>query len=214
MATAIHLLLSLAEEKVEVPQDQSKLKQSFRASNVLKITQKLKDGQNNDYFAGSYHQAALHADLLATFTYFQHEESLPHAIESFQESLGISLEVSAPNNIFEELIHQSRTILITYHTKNHPYRPKDVQILLSESLRLFPNNTLILTAYSDHERSFGLNDRARSFLADMKNSGAPTAIIHWLFTLWSEHQRLPELGGTTHATRAILDRAVESNEYV
>lgn len=81
---------------------------------------------------------------------------------------------------------------------------------LVESVKLFPNNTIFLSAYTDNEKRFRLDDRVRAVLSDVvvlqeQNDN----IIAWSFAIWSERQRGLNLGGTPHAIRAVYEKAIQ-----
>jgi hypothetical protein len=210
---AIHLLLSIADQGSTIIVDGIQLKNSFTAALVLKVKQHLTNGRDSSLFKSLEVLAALYAEILALFAYFQHEQCLEEAMSSFQASEEAQ-KFSIEKGYFIELIHQARTALIEYHTSlRNPYKPSEIKRPLTESIDRFPSNTIFLTSYALHELSFGLNDRVRTWLVDPKFHPEGESVIKWLFLLWSEVGRLPELGGTTHGLRALFSRAIESKRY-
>ena len=116
---------------------------------------------------------------------------------------------------FTELLHQARAYLIMDHTlRSRAYKPLEVKLLMIESIRQFPHNTIFLSNYAHHELSFGLNDRLRTILSDSKYFDNQDSLVNWLLLLWIERRRLPELGGTTHAILSLLERAIGSKRCV
>jgi hypothetical protein len=204
---AIHLLLSLADERPSLPTPPKNLNSGFFPSSVLKIVHHLNDGIARTSATGDYAEMALYVEVLALFSYFQHGNTLALAIEIFRQN-----EIYEPTSPIVELLHQSRTQLLDYHSQHvKPFKPSEIKHLLSESIKLFPGNTMVLEAYAAQETVFGLNDRLKTLIADPEFLNQKSLISQWLFAIWSASKRRPELGATLHGVRALLDRAVASD---
>jgi hypothetical protein len=200
---AIHLLLSLADEQPSAPGPPEELNSGFFPSSVLKIVHHLNDGIARTSARRDYAEMVLYVEVLALFSYFQHGNILASAIDIFRQN-------ETPPVI--ELLHQSRTRLLNYHSQHvKPFKPSEIKQLLSESITLFPGNTIFLDAYWAQENVFGLNDRLRTLVANPEFLNQKSYISQWLFAIWSASKRRSELGATLHGARALFERAVASD---
>jgi nuclear exosome regulator NRDE2 len=209
---ATQLLFQLTEDSLpHLIDDGDALTETiFPPAAVLRNRQVLEDGIDRCFFKSSYYQAALYAEILALFTYFLHGRSIAAGLVSFQETANYYRQKEG-HIYFTELLHQARAEFIMYHVnQSRPYKPMDIKGILSESIKLFPHNTMFLVSYAHFELSFGLNDRLRSFLSHPKLFESQDMPVNSLFSIWSEVRRLPELGGSTHGIRAMFERSVES----
>jgi hypothetical protein len=171
---------------------------------MLKIFRRLNDGIAGTAASGDHAEMALYVAVLALFSYFQHG-NLASAVEVFRQN-----EISP----VAELLHQSRTRLLNHHARHvKPFRPSEIKHLLSESITLFPGNTVFLEAYWALENVFGLNDRLRTLVADAEFLNHKSLISQWLFATWTASKKRPELGATLHSARALVERAVASDAY-
>jgi hypothetical protein len=199
---AIHLLLSLADEHPSAPGPPEKLNSRFFPLSVLKIARHLNDGIARTSSRAHHADMVLYVEVLALFSYFQHGNMLASAIDVFRQN-------EIPPVI--ELLHQSRTRLLKYHSQYvKPFKPSEIKQLLSESITLFPGNTTFLEAYWAQENVFGLNDRLRTLVLSREFLNQESSISQWLFAIWSAGKRRPELGATLHGARALFERAVAS----
>jgi hypothetical protein len=145
----------------------------------------------------------LYVEVLALFTYFQHGNKLASAVDIFRQN-------ETPPAV--ELLHQSRTRLLVYHSQHvKPFKPSEIKYLLSESIKLFPGNTIFLEAYTAQELVFGLNDRLKTLVANPEFLNQKSLISQWLFAIWSASKRRRELATTMHSARALYERAVASD---
>ena len=212
---AIHLLLSLTDKSVAFSEDGVSTKVSFTPGTVLKSRRIISDGIERCLVKGSHGEASLYVEILALFTYFQDEQKLSSAMDVFQQSEKRSHPQDRGHFYFIELLHQARVSFIMDHTlRSKTYKPVEVKLLLIESIRHFPHNTIFLSSYAHHELSFGLNDRLRTLLFDSKYFDTQDTLVYWLVLLWIERRRLPELGGTSHAILSLLERAIGSKRCV
>jgi hypothetical protein len=208
---ANQLLLHLTEDNIPNPTDGKQANVTFPPAVVLRNRQFLDNGIYRCLLKGLCYQAALYAELMAIFTYFLHEWSISAALISFQETPKQYSKNKEDHLYFMELLHQARANLITYHVSQpKPYKPMEIKTALSESIKLFPHNTIFLVIYAIFELSFGLNDRLRSFLSHPEFFETNDTLVNSLFAIWSEVRRLPELGGSTHGIRAMFEKRIES----
>jgi len=162
------------------------------------------------FSTGLDHLAVLHIELLALYTYFQTSKSLEAGLAVYSEGSIIFQKREKVSSAAHEHLHQARTQLLVLHQKHTKlFRPAITRECLIESISLFPNNTIFLTAYASNEARFRLDDRVRSVLSDVVLSDKHKNVIGWCFAIWNELQRGIEFGGTSHAVRAVFEKAVQ-----
>lgn len=67
-----------------------------------------------------------------------------------------------------ELIHQARAKLIHYHVRTSSlYKPSLIRSLLTESISLFPHNTIFLSLFAWNESRFRIEERVREVVRDV-----------------------------------------------
>jgi hypothetical protein len=119
-----------------------------------------------------------------------------------------------------ELLHQARARLLYYHTTNsRAYRPSQIRELLTESISLFPHNTIFLSLFAWNESRFRIDGRVRDVLRDLITKGKSTDRDHdqsvpittQLFALFTELHRPVISGSTLHSVRAAFERAIGDN---
>jgi tetratricopeptide (TPR) repeat protein len=208
----IHLLMSLdADQVVASVKEHSSLLQ-LNATSVLKSRQWVQQGQHSSLHRKDVSNFALFTDIGMLLSYFENGQSLMSAVEYAERSMGPIHPSKSEFSRAIELIHQSRTSIISRHAKYvRPYVPAQIKELLHESMSLFPQNTIFLEEYANQDLSFGLNDRLRNILPISFQSESQDSIPNWLFAIWFVYRRYLEMGGEPHAVRATLDRTIESH---
>jgi hypothetical protein len=214
---AIHLLLSIPEDKIHIPYKNwpSGLLKEFTPSSVLKVRSYLQHSHERCFFNKDYPEAIAYVEVLAWFAYFeQHSQPLLPALNVFEEAKKMVLQDQAH---YVELLSQAQTNLLTWHTlkstSSRSYRPADIKPILMKNINEFPSNTILKAAYLTHQQSFALDDKLRQVNIFTKKEDVQESIVSWLFEIFSETRRLPELGGTTHGLRSVFDKAVNSKRY-
>jgi hypothetical protein len=215
---AVHLLLSVSDDQLSIPYQTwpSGLKKDFSPSSVLKVRSYLQHGQERCFFNKEYAEAMAYVEVLAWFTYFQrNSQQLLEAMSVFEEAKN---KTSQDLVYYRELLDQGQVALLNWHRSQHgssrSFRPADIKPILVENVGEFPDNTLLRNTYLDHQQSFGLEDRLRQIDVRVQIGSNDESIISWLFEIFSETRRLPELGGTTHGLRSVFNKAVDSTRYI
>jgi hypothetical protein len=163
---------------------------------------------------GEFSWMSLYSEVLALFSYFHEDRLLLVAMENFRGTQQLLQTRGMNRSPCNEMVQQAKIYLISYHIKTvKTFKPAIIRELVAESVVLFPNNTLFLTAYVLNESRFQLNDRVRSMMTDLVLRERQDTVIGWTMAIWAELQRNPELGGTIHAVRAVFERAVASSRY-
>jgi hypothetical protein len=182
--------------------------QSFSPAVELRVTRWLKGGRDAMLLAGEAHLAVLHAELLALVAYIHHDKSIQAAFRAYDEMDEILTSYSLSGSPPHEHLHQAKAQLIDFHLKHvHIWQPALIRDTLANSIKLFPNNTMVLAAYSKTGPYLNLHG-SQSLIDDIVLAENKDLVIGWSFAVHATlHCNLP-LGGTIHATRATFGRAV------
>jgi hypothetical protein len=211
LSDAIHLLLSVGDEQAPTMAKFEDHKTQFNSSLILKVRNHLNDSREYTLSIGDYLHSVLYSELLALFSYFHEEQSLWAAMDSFRKTEQLFQSRGLANLSYVETLHQAKVLLISYHTSQVKFfKPAEIRESLADSIALFPNNTIFLTAYAINESRFRLNDRVRSILSDVVLREQRDTVIGWAFAILAESQRRLELGGTVHGVRAVFEKAIEA----
>lgn len=125
-----------------------------------------------------------------------------------------------------ELLHQARGRIIYLHvSQKRQFRPRQLEILLRESVSLFPHNTMFLALFMWNDSRFSILDRIRDpmtlvrtqlrsrYELDAQTSVSPiipqrTPVTIHLFSIYIALCRPTWAGGNVHYVRAAFERAV------
>lgn len=182
----------------------------FTSENVLRTKKFLTEGRDGMLSIGLDQLAVLYIELLALFTYFSSSEPLQSSLNVYTISSSLFQARGKEHSLAHENLHQARAALLALHQRRAPFlKPSIVRDCLVHSVTLFPHNTVFLEAYANNEKRFRMDDRVRSILSSVVLNEKMDTVIGWSFAIWSERQRGLEFGGTSHAIRAVYDKAVK-----
>ena len=182
----------------------------------------------------SYSHALASIDLLILLSYLTNPSSpLPAALAIFNSNISLLSAHLPTTSTTHELLHQSLARLLHYHaTHSTSFQPSVLRSALTQSIALFPTNTVFLFLYAWNESRFRINDRVRSIVRDIldnpanaalntdTNSGStptnpsPThssstsSLIPHLFAIQTELSRPSALGSNAHTVRSAFERAL------
>ncbi|KAE9984875.1 hypothetical protein BLS_000958 [Venturia inaequalis] len=206
----IRRLLCVGTNKINEDIINDEIIPQFTPGNVLRTKKFLAEGRDGMLSTGLDHLAVLHIELLALFTYFSSSETLQPSLDVYTSSSSLFKLRKKEHSPAHEHLHQARAALLALHQQRAPFlKPSIMRDCLVESVTLFPNNTIFLTAYTNNEKCFKLDDRVRAVLSNIVLHEKNDTVLGWSFAIWSERQRGIELGGTSHAIRAVFDKAVK-----
>lgn len=174
----------------------------------------LTEGRDHSLSNAHYAVAILYTECLALLTYLQHDADIESALAVFHqtsERLAAHNLRSLPAN---ELNHQSCAQLLFYHISHAKlFKPALARTELEASIALFPNNTIILSAYASNEARFRIDDRVRNIMRNVVLRERSNKVVGWFFAIWHEMKRGEVGGSTSHSVRATFERAVESQPH-
>ncbi|KAK3703011.1 hypothetical protein LTR37_014741 [Vermiconidia calcicola] len=195
---ALRLLVAVADERPSVAD-------GLKSAEVADVTatQRLKTTRHLEHAISTSRpgHAVLYIDLLAWLYYLPSDDhSLEAALHAY--TFHSAKLTSAPL----EHLHQLRAYIIHHHilTKKRPYKPAHIRSELTQSLELFPENSIFLELYHHVGRS-RIDDRLREAAATKPTDARFEGLIAWHFRLTDEIRRSE---GETPAATANSVRAL------
>ncbi|RHZ65815.1 uncharacterized protein CDV56_104830 [Aspergillus thermomutatus] len=225
IAEASHLLLSIPQNSVDlkaVPGASSET--MFTVTNLLKAQNSLSEAQENALVTRKARIFVACTDCLALLAYLSQSFDMTKALEAYSSamaSLGTLPERSHNFRTFTiELLHQARAKLIYYHVRTSSlYKPSQIRSLLTESISLFPHNTIFLSLFAWNESRFRIEERVRDVVRDVtsetkhgtshdRTTAQQIPITSHLFSIYTELVRPVYAGSTLHSVRAAFEKAI------
>lgn len=169
----------------------------------------------------SYYHASLAVECLWLLAYLKDPSAIQTAFIILQENTAFLERYLPASSASIELMHQSFARLIYYHcSHNHLFKPAEIRAMLSQSVALFPSNTIFLSLFAWNESRFRMHDRLRSVLNTVifhskSQKKLPDElqlenVIPHFFAVFSEFHRSESLGSNSNTIRATMERAVAS----
>ncbi|RAK77919.1 uncharacterized protein BO72DRAFT_99172 [Aspergillus fijiensis CBS 313.89] len=235
MAHASYILLSIPQNSIDLsalPQDSTQA--TFTPTSLLKIQSHLSELQEKVLAHRKAANFTASTACLAILSYLTNSQDLHKALEAYTHALDRLSSLPQSSNPFQtyttELLHQSRARLLYHHIHTRrTYKPSHIRTLLSESITLFPHNTIFLSLFAWTEARFRIDDRVRSVVRDItrnnnitttitKNptdpynlSTPPIPITTHLFSIYTELSRPVFAGSTAHSVRAAFEEAISDD---
>ncbi|EXJ83415.1 hypothetical protein A1O1_07038 [Capronia coronata CBS 617.96] len=157
-------------------------------------------------------------DVLALQRYLTRGLSPEAALEIYEHCLEAIVGRGAWDTAGVEAIHENRARLLHSHatTFGKPYKPKEFCLVLTESVRAFPDNSFLLMLQHHYAQKSGLFDRLRQAdsraQATQRNHRVTDSVIPCIFGLSTELGRPSYAGSTNHSIRSAFRRATDQSE--
>ncbi|KAI4150849.1 MAG: hypothetical protein LQ340_003860 [Diploschistes diacapsis] len=204
------------------------------AQTLLSLQKHLIATRDLSLSTSSHFQALANIDLLILLAYLTNPSPLQAALAIFTSNIALLSGHLPQTSQTHQLLHQSLSRLLHYHvTHSTSFQPSLIRSTLSQSLSLFPTNTIFLSLYAWNEARFRLNDRVRTVISDILyptttslKPSVPSAItacshllptsnlIPYLFSLSTELRRPAHMGSNAHTIRAAFERALADESVV
>ena len=158
-------------------------------------------------------------ELLMIFHYLKRSCSLRAAKSSLESSLCL-LDLRNPKWISShEYLHQVFARLLHHHvTHTHLFKPSEIRLYLTDSIRRFRDNTIFLSLYAWNEARFRIDDRVRAIVNDVvfaasqeKEREYQESVISHFFAIHNELHRSTLSGSNESTIRSTFERAVASD---
>ncbi|RAL07401.1 uncharacterized protein BO97DRAFT_473704 [Aspergillus homomorphus CBS 101889] len=235
MAQASYILLCIPQNNIDpntLPQTQAQdsAQPIFTATSLLKIQSHLSELQERVLAHRKATNFVASTDCLAILSYLTNAQDLLKALEAYTHAFNILSSLPAHSTPFQsyttEILHQSRAKLLYHHIHTRRvYKPSHIRALLSESIALFPHNTIFLSLFAWTESRFRIDDRVRTVVRDITTTTAfrnkphrdddpynlskpPIPITTHLFSIYTELNRPIFAGSTAHSVRAAFEEAI------
>jgi len=183
---------------------------------LLKAKQHLSSFRDFSISSRDNYRATVYTECLALLEYLSsgsgteassmRQGDIVFALAVFETfSNALAAQHDSPN-IPLELMLQSAARLLYHHARSGPFRPALLRDHLTQSLALFPRNTIFLSLYSWNESRLRIDDRIRAMLRSMVLTEANDNIISRLFAIRHEMH-----AGNVHSTLAAFENAVSNS---
>ncbi|PYI21436.1 DUF1740-domain-containing protein [Aspergillus violaceofuscus CBS 115571] len=228
MAHAFYILLSIPQDSIDLnalPQDSTQ--PTFTPTSLLKIQSHLSELQEKVLAHRKATNFTASTASLAILSYLTNTQDLHKALEAYTHALDRLSSLPQSSKPFQthttELLHQSRARLLYHHIHTRrTYKPSHIRTLLSESIALFPHNTIFLSLFAWTEARFRIDDRVRSVVRDITRNNTttqnptdpnnlstpPIPLTTHLFSIYTELSRPVFAGSTAHSVRAAFEEAI------
>ncbi|GFG21135.1 protein NRDE2 homolog [Aspergillus udagawae] len=225
IAQASHLLLSIPQNSVDlkaVPSDFTET--MFSATSLLKAQNSLSEAQENALVTRKARIFVACTDCLALLAYLSQSFDMTKALEAYSHAMASLSTLPERFHSFRtfttELLHQARARLIYYHVRTSSlYKPSQIRSLLTESISLFPHNTIFLSLFAWNESRFRIEERVREVVRDVtsetkqrtshdRTTAQQIPITSHLFSVYTELVRPVYAGSTLHSVRAAFEKAI------
>ncbi|KAL2357107.1 NRDE-2, necessary for RNA interference-domain-containing protein [Cryomyces antarcticus] len=217
VSAARHRALSVFEAKPSPEPASGTHAENTRAIATLKAQRHLTEGRDHCLSSRNFYHATLYSECLSLLCYLTASDPIAAALEAFHKSSALfsaytgSLQSNASISEAQELIHQGKAQLLAHHNARRIYKPSTVRSELTESIAMFPSNTIFLNQYADNEAHFRIDDRVRSIINDVVLKRSESTIIAHIFAVQSEMARGTEGGSTAYAVRGTFDRVLATS---
>ena len=146
--------------------------------------------------------------------YFFQEQNIEHAIDICNAAITRLKAKDLGWSTVSELLHQSKARLLYHHaTTARLFKPALARTELISSIRRFPQNTILLSAFAWNESRYRIDERVRSVLLQQTlpdSQRNDSTLIPHLFSIYTELHRGVSAGSTTNSARAVFETAVSS----
>jgi hypothetical protein len=181
---------------------------------LLTKYQALISGRDHRLSLLDYTRSIIYSELLVLLEYFTNPLPIEAALSLFEAQITLLNSRLPPNSIIHELLHQFRAKLLYYHTTHtHSFKPALVRSVLTESISVFPHNSMFLSLYALNETRFRIDDRVRSIVHDVVlnrngiSSSDQESVVSYFFAIYTE---LSRTGSNVHSIRGAFEHAMES----
>ncbi|KAK1147568.1 hypothetical protein N8T08_000910 [Aspergillus melleus] len=232
IAHASHLLLSMPENSVDLKAfPYSSSQPAISPTSFLKIQSYLSGTQETALAAENADVFAACTDCLAILLYLAHSLDLVKSQEAYLNATHRLNTMPSHIGSFRpfaiELLHQSRARLLYHHVRTSTlYKPSYIRTLLTESISLFPHNTMFLSLFAWNESRFRIEERVRDTMRDItthpRGSESTNAnnlltttqipVTSHLFSVYTELSRPVHAGSTIHSARAAFEKAITGED--
>ncbi|RHZ54116.1 hypothetical protein CDV55_101701 [Aspergillus turcosus] len=225
IAQAAHLLLSIPQNSVDLKSIPGAFSETmFSATNLLKAQNSLSEAQESALFTRKARIFVACTDCLALLAYLSNSFDMTKSLGAYSRAMASLSTLPERSHSFRtfttELLHQARAKLIYYHVRTSSlYRPSQIRSLLTESISLFPHNTIFLSLFAWNESRFRIEERVRDVVRDVtsetkqrtshnRTTAQQIPITSHLFSIYTELVRPVYAGSTLHSVRAAFEKAI------
>ncbi|KAF4550790.1 NRDE-2-like protein [Elsinoe fawcettii] len=186
------------------------------ASSQLALRRDLSDGLDAALLRADIESVVRCSSSLCLLSYLTSSDPLSASLSTLQIHVNAvqssSLARSDPNTAIHLLasLHEIKSPLINHHLDSHlPYRPADLLSSLTDSLTLFPSNSVLLALYARLTSSLDLlSVRLRNISRPWLKLDHTTSLPNWMFAIEQATKRYVQGNGTKDSVRSLYARAL------
>jgi hypothetical protein len=197
---ALKALLNLSDSEKPTTGD---AEEKFHHIQHLRLRRHLESSFDQTLLSSKFQYAVLCADLLAWLAYLTSE--VASVIALYNARLATLTRSGTPAAVEE--LQQCKIRLLGLHIdRRRPYKPAAFQHEVTEALRQFPSNSLLLNLNG----KIASQDRLRTLVAAQKEP-VNTSLIQWAFQITTEIERVEDSaagGATPHSVRSTFTSAL------
>ncbi|KAL2814570.1 NRDE-2, necessary for RNA interference-domain-containing protein [Aspergillus cavernicola] len=224
IAHASHLLVCMPQNNIDLKTfPDASSRPEFSPAHSLKIRNYISETQESAIANRKPNIVKACTDCQAILLYLTNASDLNQSLEAYSST--IHRLNSLPNSAepfasyTTELLHQSRAKLLYHHLRTITlYKPSHIRTILTESITLFPHNTIFLSLFAWNESRFRIEERVRDIMRDITTSSQHQSsltttpvqipITSHLFSIYTELTRPTYAGSTLHSARAAFEKAI------
>ncbi|OOQ87020.1 hypothetical protein PEBR_19011 [Penicillium brasilianum] len=196
----------------------------------LKLKRYLQQAAQQALANGQLHLYMAYTDCIALARYISDKSLLDGPLDTYVSAILNLGNLPPEQHKFKafatELLHQARGRVIYFHvSQKRQFKPRQLEILLRESVSLFPHNTMFLALFMWNDSRFSMLDRIRDpmnlvktklrnpYELDAQPSVSPiipqkTPVTIHLFSIYMALRRPTWAGGNVHYVRAAFEKAL------
>ncbi|PWW79846.1 DUF1740-domain-containing protein [Tuber magnatum] len=214
-ARAIRVLLSIDAGRLLPDGGDGLNSRGLPSALVLKARRHLGDSKELMLSLGRVNHAIAFAEVRALLEYLASNREVVASLPIYTDFLS-ELDrrgLCGPNSAVHERCLMTEARLLYYHSSaSRLFKIKTMRDFLSDSLQLFPNNSVFLELFAWNEAKTKIENRVRTLMRDVVLKEGTETILGYGFAIWTE-MRMISAGGryNPHTVRALLEQAVEAN---
>jgi hypothetical protein len=164
-------------------------------------------------------------ECLALLVYITRDRDINATMDVYKAADSRLSACNLNKTVLSERLHQAKAKVLYHHaTSTRMYKPSLLRTELTDSISLFPQNTIFLTLFAWNESRFRIEDRVRSLLHQhtarttrsvdttaANRFGKSSTLIPHIFSIYTELHRGVSAGSTAHSARAAFETALASH---
>ncbi|CUS10669.1 unnamed protein product [Tuber aestivum] len=186
-------------------------------ADFFRLVQHLEDSKGLMLSLGYVNHAIAFTEARALLEYLASNREVTASLPIYADFLS-ELDrrgLCGPGSAVHERCLMTEARLLYYHSSaSRLFKIKTMRDFLSDSLQVFPNNSVFLELFAWNEAKVKIENRVRTLMRDVVLKEGTETILGYGFAIWAE-MRMMGAGGryNPNAVRALFEQAVETNRF-